>query len=126
MLTFTADQQTRMKATIAKTFVDTVIIYRTANTRDAEGNSTDALTTIATTVGRWAPLVLRSSPVRLGSSGLDISGQPAELVDALLTVAPGTNIETGDLVDVHGARWIVGRADDERLQKRVGLRRVAA
>lgn len=118
MLTDT--QQTRMRTTIARTFIDTVVIHRPAATADAEGNPAGELTTVATTVGRWHGFLPGAAR---GFVADEIAGQAGQQAQATITLTIGTDLRPGDLVDVHDLRWRVLRVVDGRLQLRAFLER---
>lgn len=113
-------QQTRMRATISKTFIDSVTIQRPVVAADSEGNPSGQLTTIATTVGRWHGFLPGAAR---GFVADEIAGQAGQQADATLTLPVGTDIRPGDLPTVRGVRWRVLRVVDGRLQMRIFLQR---
>jgi hypothetical protein len=106
----------RMRATVARTFVDTVVIHRPVVGADSEGNPDGTLTTVATTVGRWgAPAVQER----------ELAAQAGDRLDAVLTVAVDQDIKAGDIVDVCDARWHVNAVNGSRFQQKARLVRFA-
>lgn len=105
----------RMQSTIARSFVDAVVINRPANTSDGEGNAAGGATIIATTVGRWG------SP---RPTELQTAAQAGQKLDATLTIAETEDARDGDLVDVRGERWRITTVTKSRFQQKLNLVRV--
>lgn len=105
----------RIQSTIARSFIDEVVIRRPANTADAEGNAAAALAVVVTTVGRWGS----PTPAELQSAA-----QAGQRLDAMLTIADNHDVRGGDLVDVRAHRWRVGTVTVSRFQQKLHLVRV--
>lgn len=110
----TATEVARMQSSVARSFVDTIVIKQRSATADSEGNPSGTLTTVATIVGR----VAKPTPAEL-----QVAAQAGQRLDRVLTVALGAGIEPGQVVEVNGERWKVGMVASSRVQTKVNLSR---
>lgn len=104
----------RMRTSVARSFVDTIVIKHRATTADAEGNPAGTLTLVATVAGR----VAKPTPAEL-----QIAAQAGQRLDRVLTLALGSGIKPGHLVEVAGERWKVGTVASSRVQTKANLAR---
>lgn len=93
---------------------DTVVVKRPGSALDAEGNPTNALTTVLTTVGTWG------SPSYRDLARAQQGGQQIEAVVAMATA----DVRVNDRVTVRSKDYTVVTVADTRFHIRLGLRRV--
>lgn len=93
---------------------DSVVVQRPGQAVDAEGNPTEVLTTVLTTVGTWG------SPAYRDVLRAQQAGQEIDAVVAMATA----DVRLGDVVTVRGKSYKVNGVADTRLHMRLFLRKV--
>lgn len=93
---------------------DAVVVKRPGSAVDAEGNPTEALTTVETIAGTWGSPSYRD---------IARAQQHGQVVDAVVA-SSSTTPQLGDLVVVRSKTWRVVTVADTRLHYRYGVRAV--
>lgn len=95
--------------------LDTLVVSRRGGTADSEGNPSDTMSVVgAIATGHLNELEPKRGDKQEGSE----EGRDVTIVQALLVLAPGTDIRVSDQVLALGRTYIVRAVDKQRLKVR--------